>query len=86
MQNNVTKIPLVLHGSSGISYQMRKKIASKTNVAKLNIGTELKNGCWKISKKNLYLRIKKYLIDCKLIKPTINDIKRQTIKIIQNLI
>ena len=25
---NITKIPLVLHGSSGISYKMRKKIAS----------------------------------------------------------
>ena len=36
---NVTKIPLVLHGSSGISYKMRKKIASTTNGAKFNIGT-----------------------------------------------
>ena len=38
----VTKIPLVLHGSSGISYPMRKKIAKTTNVAKFNIGTELR--------------------------------------------
>jgi fructose-bisphosphate aldolase class II len=36
---NITKLPLVLHGSSGISHVMRKKIARKTKVAKCNIGT-----------------------------------------------
>jgi fructose-bisphosphate aldolase class II len=36
------KVPLVLHGSSGISYKMRKIIASTTNVAKFNVGTELR--------------------------------------------
>mgnify|MGYP000698766852 CR=1 FL=1 len=37
-----TQVPLVLHGSSGISYLLRKNIANKTNVAKFNIGTELR--------------------------------------------
>ena len=39
---NITNLPLVLHGSSGISYIMRKKIAQTTKVAKFNIGTELR--------------------------------------------
>lgn len=35
-------IPLVLHGSSGIDYDLRRKIAQQTNVCKFNIGTELR--------------------------------------------
>ena len=38
----ITRLPLVLHGSSGISYIMRNKIARSTKVAKFNIGTELR--------------------------------------------
>ena len=33
----LTDIPLVLHGSSGIDYTMRREIASTTNVCKFNI-------------------------------------------------
>ena len=39
---NVTNIPLVLHGGSGISSVVRKKLARNSNVAKFNIGTELR--------------------------------------------
>ena len=38
----LTDIPLVLHGSSGIDYSMRRDIARSTNVCKFNIGTELR--------------------------------------------
>ncbi len=39
---NLTDIPLVLHGSSGIDYNLRRNIANNTNVCKFNIGTELR--------------------------------------------
>jgi fructose-bisphosphate aldolase class II len=38
----ITDIPLVLHGSSGIEHSLRRIIASTTNVCKFNIGTELR--------------------------------------------
>ena len=38
----ITNIPLVLHGSSGIEHSLRRTIANTTNVCKFNIGTELR--------------------------------------------
>ena len=38
----LTDVPLVLHGSSGIDYPLRRSIANNTNVCKFNIGTELR--------------------------------------------
>lgn len=38
----VTKGPLVLHGASGIPADQRRELATKTRVAKFNIGTELR--------------------------------------------
>ena len=80
----VTKIPLVLHGSSGISYRMRKLIATKTNVAKFNIGTELRM----IAGNSLRENIKnnnKIFDRLQLVKPTIIKIKNQTKKVIKNI-
>lgn len=37
-----TEVPLVLHGSSGIPAAGRRRLALKTRVCKLNIGTELR--------------------------------------------
>ena len=82
---SIAKIPLVLHGSSGISYQMRKKIASKTNIAKFNIGTELRMVAGNSLRKSLN-KNKKTFDRLQLIKPTIDDIRKQTIKVIKNLI
>ena len=39
---SVTKVPLVLHGASGIPHQMRRRLARESNVCKFNIGTELR--------------------------------------------
>ena len=81
---NVTKIPLVLHGSSGISNQMRKNIASKTNVAKFNIGTELRMVAGNSLRNNINNNTK--IFDrLQLLKPTIIDIKNKTKKIIKNI-
>ena len=81
---NISKIPLVLHGSSGISYKMRKKIAHETNVAKFNIGTELRM----VAGNSLRENVKKNtnIFDrLQLIKPTIAKIKNQTKKVITNI-
>jgi fructose-bisphosphate aldolase class II len=81
---NVAKIPLVMHGSSGISYKMRKKIASKTNVAKFNIGTELRMVAGNSLRENINNNVKVF-DRLQLIKPTIIKIKNQTKKIIKNI-
>lgn len=38
----VAPVPLVLHGGSGIPVEQRRRLALNTNVAKFNIGTELR--------------------------------------------
>ena len=38
----VTNLPLVLHGSSGLPTDTRKKLAKNTMVSKFNIGTEIR--------------------------------------------
>ena len=72
----VTKIPLVLHGSSGISYVVRKKIAKTTNVAKFNIGTELRMVAGNSLREN-FKKNKKIFDRLELIKPTIVNIKKK---------
>jgi len=80
----ISKIPLVLHGSSGISYKLRKKIAYETNVAKFNIGTELRMIAGNSLRKN-FNNNKNAFDKLQLIKPTIVNIKNQTKKIIKNI-
>ncbi len=38
----VTRLPLVLHGGSGIPIDLRQRLARETRVSKFNIGTELR--------------------------------------------
>ena len=38
----VTDLPLVMHGSSGISHDQRRKLALETRICKFNVGTELR--------------------------------------------
>ena len=75
--------PLVLHGGSGIPNPIRKKLARETNIAKFNIGTELRmtfgNSLRKQVKNNplIYDRLQ-------LLKPTMPEITKITKKIIKN--
>ena len=39
---DASKVPLVIHGGSGVSPIDRKKMAREFNVSKFNIGTELR--------------------------------------------
>ena len=80
----LTDIPLVLHGSSGIDYKMRREIASTTNVCKFNIGTELRKTFGDTLRKEMpnnpdvYDRIQ-------LIKLTLPKLKEATKKVLENI-
>jgi len=81
---NVIKIPLVLHGSSGIANAMRRKIAKTTNVAKFNIGTELRLIFGNALRANI-LQDKDVFDRLKILKPTIKEIKKVAMKVILNI-
>ena len=81
---NVINIPLVLHGSSGIANAMRRKIAKTTNVAKFNIGTELRLIFGNSLRANI-LRDKDVFDRLKILKPTIKEIKKVAMKVILNI-
>jgi fructose-bisphosphate aldolase class II len=81
---NVINIPLVLHGSSGIGNAMRRKIAKTTNVAKFNIGTELRLIFGNALRANI-LQDKDVFDRLKILKPTIKEIKKVAMKIILNI-
>ena len=81
---NVINIPLVLHGSSGIGNAMRRKIAKTTNVAKFNIGTELRLIFGNSLRANI-LQNKDVFDRLKILKPTIKEIKKVAMKVILNI-
>ena len=81
---NVINIPLVLHGSSGIGNAMRRKIAKTTNVAKFNIGTELRLIFGNSLRANI-LQNKDVFDRLKILKPTIEEMKKATMKVILNI-
>jgi fructose-bisphosphate aldolase, class II len=49
----VTRMPLVLHGGSGIPDAVRRRIAQETRVAKFNVGTELRMAFGKALRQSL---------------------------------
>ena len=79
-----TKIPLVLHGGSGIPSNQRKKLAKNTNVAKFNIGTEIRMMFGSSLRKNLKNNPK--IFDrLKILDPTIKDLVKVTKKVIKEI-
>ncbi len=80
----ITHSPLVLHGGSGIPSIIRKKLARNYNVAKFNIGTELRMLFGNTVRKNI-LRNKKSYDRIELLKPTIKEMTKLTKKIIFNI-
>ena len=81
---NVTSSPLVLHGGSGIPANIRKKLARNHNIAKFNIGTELRMLFGNVIRKNILINKKSY-DRIELLKPTIKETKKLTKKIISNI-
>ena len=49
----VTRLPLVLHGGSGIPVAVRQRLARESRVTKFNIGTELRNAFGQALRKSL---------------------------------
>ena len=80
----ITKLPLVLHGSSGISNNVRKKLARMTNVGKFNIGTELRMVGCKSLRKSYNKNINNF-DKISILKPSIVELKKATIKVIKNI-
>ena len=81
---NITNLPLVLHGSSGISHSIRKKIARKTKVAKFNIGTELRMFACNSLRKSYNNNVNNF-DKISIIEPSIKELKKETIKVIKNI-
>ncbi|SVE13747.1 uncharacterized protein METZ01_LOCUS466601, partial [marine metagenome] len=81
---NVTSSPLVLHGGSGIPANIRKKLARNYNIAKFNIGTELRMLFGNTIRKNILINKRSY-DRIELLKPTIKETKKLTKKIISNI-
>tara|TARA_Y100000768_G_scaffold384276_1_gene368009 strand:- start:357 stop:1193 length:837 start_codon:yes stop_codon:yes gene_type:complete len=81
---SLTDIPLVLHGSSGIDYELRRYLAKNTNVCKFNIGTELRKTFGDTLREeitnnpSIYDRIQ-------LINSTLPRLKESTKKVIENI-
>ena len=79
-----TSCPLVLHGSSGISYKSRRHLALNTSICKFNIGTELRQEFGKNLR--LILEKKKNEFDrIKILTELIQPLKEAAKKIILNL-
>jgi fructose-bisphosphate aldolase, class II len=80
----VTRLPLVLHGGSGIPLDVRRKLALESRVAKFNFGTELRMAFGKALRKSLsdqpdvFDRIT-------LLSPTIAALKAETAQTIKNI-
>lgn len=81
---SITSIPLVLHGSSGIDYELRRKIATTTNVCKLNIGTELRKKFGDTLREELPRHPELY-DRIQLINLTMDELKKSTKSVLENI-
>lgn len=80
----VTRLPLVLHGGSGIPVDVRQKLAQETRVAKFNIGTELRMSFGTALRKSLADNPKSF-DRIELLSKTIMPVKETTQSIIMAL-
>jgi fructose-bisphosphate aldolase class II len=77
----VTTLPLVLHGGSGIPVNIRKRLARESRVSKFNIGTELRMAFGNSLRKSLKENPK--IFDrITLLSPTVDAVKSVTIEVI----
>lgn len=80
----VTRLPLVLHGGSGIPDAVRHRIAQETRVAKFNVGTELRMAFGKALRQSLsdqpdvFDRVQ-------LLSPVIAPMRAEAVRVIRNL-
>jgi fructose-bisphosphate aldolase class II len=81
---SITSVPLVLHGSSGIDYELRRKIATTTNVCKFNIGTELRKKFGDTLREELPKHPELY-DRIQLINLTMDNLKKSTKSVLENI-
>ncbi len=81
---SITSIPLVLHGSSGIDHELRRKIATTTNVCKFNIGTELRKKFGDTLREELPRHPELY-DRIQLINLTMDELKKSTKSVLENI-
>jgi len=77
----VTTLPLVLHGGSGIPVNIRKRLARESRVSKFNIGTELRMAFGNSLRKSL-TENPKIFDRITLLSPTVDAVKSVTIEVI----
>ena len=80
----VTTLPLVLHGGSGIPVKIRKHLARDSRVSKFNIGTELRMAFGNSLRKSL-TENPEIFDRIKLLSPTVDAVKNMTIEVISAL-
>jgi fructose-bisphosphate aldolase, class II len=80
----VTRLPLVLHGGSGIADDVRRRLALETRVAKFNIGTELRMAFGAAVRD--FLHAKPQAFDrLEILGAAIPKVRAATVKVIRNL-
>ncbi len=78
---DVTTLPLVLHGGSGIPVNIRKQLAHESRVSKFNIGTELRMAFGHALRQSL-AQDSEVFDRITLLTPTIDAVKNATIDVI----
>lgn len=79
---NVTTLPLVIHGGSGVPVDVRQKLARESRVSKFNIGTELRMAFGAALRKSLADNPESF-DRVTLLSPTINPVREATMNVIQ---
>ena len=80
----VTTLPLVLHGGSGIPVNVRKCLSQESRVSKFNIGTELRMAFGNALRKSLTDNCDSF-DRIRLLAPTVDAVKCVTIEVISAL-
>lgn len=80
----VTRVPLVLHGASGIDPAMRRHLAKATRVKKFNIGTELRQ-TFARSLRDFLQKNPAEFDRLKILSSTVEPMRQLAVKIIREL-
>ncbi|WP_419911528.1 class II fructose-bisphosphate aldolase [Hoeflea sp.] len=79
-----TKMPLVLHGASGIPGDLRRQLATQSRVCKFNIGTELRQAFGRALRRSLADNSASF-DRIELLKPVIPALRQEAVRLIGEL-
>jgi len=80
----VTRLPLVLHGGSGIPAPVRSSLAQNSRVCKFNIGTELRQAFGRALRRSVVDNPDRF-DRIELLKPTIPAVRDETARVLRGL-